>query len=199
MEGSMTSPDDQMLDLRSVAATRDGHSEAFGDIVKRYQDRMFNTIYRLVGDYQEAKDLTQQTFLRAYMSLDRFKGMSSFYTWLYRIGVNASLDERKKRSRQARPMGDAFGETMATDGRRGTPDGADDPAESTLRREREQHVTRAIASLDELHRAVLVLRDIEGMEYDRISEVLSVPRGPVKSRLHRARLVLKNKLTDLVQ
>jgi len=188
-----------MEDLKCVRATRDGNAEAFADIVKRYQDRVFNTIYRLLGDHEDAKDLTQQTFLRAYMSLDRFKGASSFYTWLYRIGVNAALDERKKRPRRARPMGDAFAETVDTDTRRPTSAANSNPAEQVLSREREQMVTRAIASLDELHRGVLVLRDIEGMDYDQISEVLAVPRGTIKSRLHRARLVLKEKLKDLVQ
>ena len=196
----MASREVQMADLRSVAATRDGHPDAFGDIVRRYQDRIFNTIYRLLGDYEEAKDLAQQTFLRAYMSLDRFRGNSSFYTWLYRIGVNAALDERKKRSRNPHLVGDSIALASGDDGRRVHVSSAnDDPAEKVLTREREQAVTRAIASLDELHRSVLVLRDIEGMDYDEISEVLSCPRGTVKSRLHRARLVLREKLKDMMQ
>jgi len=195
----MASPSDPIDDLRCVAAAREGDSEAFADIVRRYQDRVFNTIYRLLGDYEEASDLTQQTFLRAYMSLDRFEGASRFYTWLYRIGVNAALDERKKRARNPRPMSDSAVLTTADDARRpGGSSETDDPAEKVLRGEREEAVTRAIASLDELHRSVLVLRDIEGMEYDEISEVLAVPRGTIKSRLHRARLVLKEKLKDLM-
>ena len=194
----MASREVQMEDLRCVAATRDGHPDAFGDIVRRYQDRIFNTIYRLLGDYEEAKDLAQQTFLRAYMSLDRFRGNSSFYTWLYRIGVNAALDERKKRSRNPHLVGDSIVLASEEDGRHVSSD-PDDPAERVLTREREQAVTKAITSLDELHRSVLVLRDIEGMDYDEICEVLSCPRGTVKSRLHRARLVLKEKLKDMMQ
>ena len=196
----MASPSDPIDDLRCVAATREGDADAFADIVRRYQDRVFNTIYRLLGDREEASDLTQQTFLRAYMSLDRFKGASSFYTWLYRIGVNAALDERKKRARTPRPMSDSAVLTTGEGAQRpGGSSRSDNPAEEVLRGEREAAVTRAIETLDELHRSVVVLRDIEGMEYDEICEVLAVPRGTIKSRLHRARLVLKEKLKDLMQ
>jgi len=195
----MASLEAQTEDLRCVAATRDGRPDAFAGIVGRYQDRIFNTIYRLLGDYQEAKDLTQQTFLKAYMSLARFRGNSSFYTWLYRIGVNAALDERKRRGRNPSFLTDSFALASAEDaGRIRRSSESDDPAEKVLSREREETVTRAIAGLDELHRSVLVLRDIEGMDYEEISEVLSCPRGTVKSRLYRARLALRDRLRDLM-
>ena len=110
------------------------------------------------------------------------------------------MDERKKRSRNPHLVGDSLALASEEDGRRlHVSSAADDPAEKVLTRERERAVTKAIASLDELHRSVLVLRDIEGMDYDEISEVLSCPRGTVKSRLHRARLVLKEKLKDMMQ
>ena len=196
----MASRETQTDDLRCVTATRDGHPEAFTELVRRYQDRIFNTMYRLLGDYEEAKDLAQQTFLKAYMSLDRFRGHSSFYTWLYRIGVNAALDERKKRARGPHLVSDTFALAAHEDHRdMHVSSVGGDPAERVLTREREEAVTRAIAALDELHRSVLVLRDIEGMDYDEIAEVLSCPRGTVKSRLHRARLVLREKLKDVVQ
>lgn len=195
-----TSRPAQTDDLRCIAATRQGHADAFGEIVQRYQDRVFNTIYRMLGDYQEARDVTQQTFLKAYLSLERFRGGSSFYTWLYRIGVNTALDERKKRSRDPSFLSDEFVMASEEDGRRPyESSNRGDPAENVLSREREGAVTAAIDSLDELHRSVVVLRDIEGMDYDEISEVLGCPRGTVKSRLHRARLVLRDRLKDLVQ
>jgi RNA polymerase sigma-70 factor (ECF subfamily) len=187
-----------MEDLNCVAAALDGRAEAFTDIVRRYQDRVFNTIYRLLGDYQEAKDLTQQTFLKAYLSLDRFQGHSRFYTWLYRIGVNAALDERRRRARQPAFLSDSFAPASEEDGAAGRGKSApDDPVENVLSREREEALSQAIASLDELHRSVLVLRDIEGMDYGEIAEVLSCSAGTVKSRLHRARCVLRDKLKDL--
>ncbi len=190
----------QMDDLRCVAEVRRGESEAFGQIVRRYQDRLFNAILRLMGDWQEARDLTQQTFLKAYVSLDGFRGDSSFYTWLYRIAVNVTLDARKKRSksgevvREERPSGGD--DDPDTSGPASSP--ADDPAERALQREREEAVARAIQSLDDLHRSILVLRDVEGMDYEEISSVLDIPRGTVKSRLHRARLELRDKLKDLI-
>ncbi len=190
-----TSRETQMDDLRCVAAVRRGEPGAFVEVVRRYEDRLFNTVLRLLGDYEEARDLTQQTFLRAYSSLERFRGDSSFYTWLYRIAVNVTLDERKKRSRAPETHGELpDDDSLAGHGARGV----DDPAEHALTREREQAVAGAIASLDPLHRAVVVLRDIEGMDYDEIASVLDVPRGTVKSRLHRARLELRDKLKDLM-
>jgi RNA polymerase sigma-70 factor, ECF subfamily len=196
----MASRDSQAEDLKCVAAVKGGRAEAFGDVVKRYQDRLFNTIYRLLGDYQEAGDLTQQAFMKAYLSLDQFRGGSSFYTWLYRIGVNTALDERKKRSRNPQVLSESFAMSPDEDTRR--LDGAaaaDDPAEEVLSRERETAVARAIASLDEVHRTVLVLRDIEGLDYEEIAEVAACPRGTVKSRLHRARLMLREKLKGFMQ
>jgi RNA polymerase sigma-70 factor (ECF subfamily) len=196
----MASRDSQAEDLKCVAAVRDGRPEAFGDVVKRYQDRIFNTIYRLLGDYQEAGDLTQQAFLKAYLSIDQFRGGSSFYTWLYRIGVNTALDERKKRSRSPRVLSESFAMSPDEDARR--LDGsaaADDPREQVLSRERETAVATAIASLDDVHRVVLVLRDIEGLNYEEIAEVAACPRGTVKSRLHRARLMLREKLKGFMQ
>ncbi len=196
----MASPGNQAEDIRSVAAARNGHPDAFDDIMRRYQDRVFNTIYRLIGDYQEAKDLTQKTFLKAYLSIDRFRGNSSFYTWLYRIGVNTTLDERKKRSRSPVFGVDSLEQSSAEISNRSRVSSrAEDPVENVLVAEREQAVTKAIESLDEVHRIVVVLRDIEGMNYDKIAEVLDCPRGTVKSRLHRARLVLREKLKGLMK
>ena len=198
--GERTSRTAQMDDLRCVSAVRRGETDAFGEVVRRYQDRLFNTILRLLGDHSEAKDLTQESFLRAYVSLDRFRGDSSFYTWLYRIAVNVTLDARKKRSQSAPGLGGTGEEKGASgdeDSRFDPASGpADDPAERALSREREDAVVRAIATLDDPHRSVLVLRDIEGMDYDEIASVLGVPRGTVKSRLHRARLELREKLKD---
>ncbi len=196
----MASPSNQAEDIRSVAAARNGHPGAFDDIMRRYQDRVFNTIFRLIGDYQEAKDLTQKTFLKAYLSIDRFRGNSSFYTWLYRIGVNTTLDERKKRSRSPVFGVDSLEQSVAEmPNRAQVSSRAEDPVENVLVTEREQAVTKAIESLDEVHRSVVVLRDIEGMDYDEIAEVMDCPRGTVKSRLHRARSVLREKLKDLMK
>jgi RNA polymerase sigma-70 factor (ECF subfamily) len=196
----MASRESQAEDLKCVAAVQGGQAQAFGDIVRRYEDRVFNTIYRLLGDYQEAKDLTQQAFLKAYLSLDKFRGSSSFYTWLYRIGVNTALDERKKRSRSPQVLSESFAMSPDEDARRlDGAGGAGDPGERLLSREREEAVTSAIAALDEIHRTVLVLRDIEGMDYEEIAEVVPCPRGTVKSRLHRARLMLREKLKDIIQ
>jgi len=197
---AMASRDSQVEDLKCVAAVKGGRPDAFGDVVKRYQDRIFNTIYRLLGDYQEAGDLTQQAFLKAYLSLNQFRGGSTFYTWLYRIGVNTALDERKRRSRTPQVLSETFIMSPDEDARRLDGSAAsDDPGEMVLSRERETAVAQAIASLDDVHRTVLVLRDIEGLDYEEIAQVAACPRGTVKSRLHRARLMLREKLKGFVQ
>jgi RNA polymerase sigma-70 factor (ECF subfamily) len=202
MAGGGASRDAQMDDLRCVAAVRKGQLDAFSQVVRRYQDRLFNMILRLMGDYEEAADLTQQAFLKAYESLDGFRGDSSFYTWLYRIGVNVTLDARKRRARSPEVSAESFPSGDDNDGNGTRFDAvasvADDPAQRSLAIEREQAVAAAIKTLDEMHRSVLVLRDIEGMDYDEIASVLGIPRGTVKSRLHRARLEMRDKLKDLM-
>ena len=195
----MTARTDTIDELRWIDATRKGETDAFGHIVKLYQDRLFNTVYRMVGDHEEARDLTQQAFLKAYESLERFRGGSSFYTWLYRIGVNLVFDERKKRMRRPQAVGGpAVVEAGQSRGLRESSVEGDGPVDVLVRRERETAVTEAIASLDELHRSVVVLRDIEGMDYEQIAEVLNCARGTVKSRLHRARLMLRDRLKGLL-
>jgi RNA polymerase sigma-70 factor (ECF subfamily) len=195
----MTTHTETIDELRWIAATKRGETQAFAHIVKRYQDRLFNTLLRMVGHREEARDLTQQAFLRAYESLDRFRGGSTFYTWLYRIGVNLVLDERKRSARRPHLVGEPA-VVEASQGRnlRETSTEADAPVDVLMKREREAAVTDAINSLDDLHRAVVVLRDIEGMDYDQIAEVLDCARGTVKSRLHRARLMLREKLEGIL-
>ena len=169
-----------------------GHTEAFGQLVLKYQDRLFNTVFHVVGHAEDARDIVQEAFVQAFLKLDSFRQHSAFYTWLYRIAFNTAMTSRRKR----RP-------TLAAD--RGTENGnmepaddEDDPAESLERKERCRQVRHAIGQLPEEYRAVVVLREIDGCCYETIAEVLDLPVGTVRSRLHRARLQLRDQLKEML-
>jgi RNA polymerase sigma-70 factor (ECF subfamily) len=175
--------DDQGL----IDACRRGQTEAFGMLVRRYQDRLYPTVLRLTGSAEDAHDLLQETFLRAYRKLSLFQGESSFYTWVYRIAVNLALSDRRRR-KSARSAVDLSG--------RETFDPADDPAQTDPagpleRAERDARVQDALSTLAPDHRAVVVLKDLDGLRYEEIAELLNIPVGTVRSRLHRARNELR--------
>ncbi len=172
---------------------RNGQNHAFQALVERYQDRVFNLAYRMVNHEEDARDMVQETFLKAYEHLGRFRGESAFYTWLFRIAMNEALNHRRSRQRLrlVQSTDDPEG-VSAAQSQAGSL--VDSPQRSLESLETEQLVARAISELDPEHRAAVVLRDIEGLDYGEISAVLSVPPGTVKSRIHRGRLVLKEKL-----
>jgi RNA polymerase sigma-70 factor (ECF subfamily) len=184
--------DDQCL----IAACRAGQTEAFGTLVRRYQDRLYPTVLRLVGRAEDAHDLLQDAFLRAYQRLGTFHGGSSFYTWIYRIAVNVALSDRRKRKRGAwRIREDRGSERIET---------SDDPkrTDPTLpleQAERDAQVQAALNALAPDHRAVVVLKDLDGLRYEEIAEVLGVPIGTVRSRLHRARFELRERLSEMFE
>ena len=186
-------------DLGYLRKCRAGNAEAFGSIVRKYQDRIFNLSYRLLGDFEEARDVAQATFIKAFESLDRFKGTSAFYTWLYRIALNSALDARKARSRRPRRIVEDLDELAVGSSRSriGNPDPGG-PVDRLISNEQHQRIAGAIDELDDAYRTVVVLRDVEGLDYREIADVTELPVGTVKSRLHRARLMLRDKLKDLV-
>jgi RNA polymerase sigma-70 factor, ECF subfamily len=190
----MTRPLD---DLSLVEACRAGQTEAFGALVQRYQERLYQVLLHLCRSPEDAKDILQDTFLRAYEKLEQFHGDSSFYTWVYRIGVNLALSGHRRR--RARPPVRRIGDD-AIDRRADTADeSADaDPTYPLERAEREQIVEAALNELGPEHRAVVILKDFDGRRYEEIGAILNVPIGTVRSRLHRARCELRDRLRCLV-
>lgn len=186
-------PDDPEL-VRQVLG---GDGAAFGLIVERYKDRLYNTIYRLVGSAEDARDLVQDTFVKAYENLAGFRGGSSLYTWLFRIAVNTSLSHRRKK-KWTRSLTPLTVDDESVPGQAWQDPAAPDPADPLMAAETEKLVQQAIGTLDEEHRTVIVLRDIQHCDYHEIADILEVPAGTVKSRLHRARLMLKEKLKPLL-
>lgn len=188
----------QIDDAELVQQVMTGQTEAFGVLIEEYQDRVFNTCWRICGNVEDARDLTQEAFLKAYEKLDTFKQRSSFYTWIFRIAMNLALSHRRsaavRRFVATSQTGDVIG-TQA-DGLLGLRSHKEELDESSpLNRsalaETHAALLRAMHDLDDDHRAVVVLRDIEGFDYQQIAEVLSIPSGTVKSRLHRARIALR--------
>jgi len=175
-----------------------GDASVFGQVVERYQERLYNTVYRLVGSAEDARDVVQEVFIKAYENLAGFRGGSSLYTWLFRIAVNTSLSYRRKRKwvHLVAPTGEA---PEGNPAEAWADPAAPDPAGRIAHAEIEQEVQQALGELEEELRTVVVLRDIQHCDYRQIAQILEVPTGTVKSRLHRARLLLREKLRPLLK
>jgi len=178
-----------------IERCRAGDLSAFDEIVALHQNRIYNLCYWMLGNRDDAADASQEAFVRAYRSLERFRGDASFATWLHRIAVNVSLDAVQRRKR---------GPLLYSDLESGDDsppelepvDYGHDPQNVATRRERSQAVRQAMALLPEHYRVVLVLFDLENHSYEEVGELLSLPLGTVKSRLNRARLALREKLEN---
>jgi RNA polymerase sigma-70 factor (ECF subfamily) len=179
-------------DAQLIEETLRGKSAAFGQLVQKYQGRLYNTIVHVVGAVEDARDVVQDAFVQAFVKLDTFQQTSAFYTWLYRIAFNvaASHCRRRKPTLSVERTRDITGEEPLDPG--------EGPDERLEQAERSRQVHEALAQLTEEHRTVLVLREIDGCCYETIAEVLDLPIGTVRSRLHRARLQLKDLLKEVM-
>jgi len=181
-----------------------GDMSAFAELVRRYQDRVFNAVWRICGHAEDARDLTQQAFLKAYESIGSFRGRSGFYTWLFRIAVNQALSHRRQARRRATQSLDApagpevIGSQAAALAARVQDRSAANPADAAADGELHERVVTALRQLDQDFRTVVVLRDIEGFDYAQIAEILGIAPGTVKSRLHRGRMALRAALKPLL-
>jgi RNA polymerase sigma-70 factor (ECF subfamily) len=184
------SPDADETELLERA--RNGDSQAFGALVERYQRRVVGVAQAVVHNQDDAVELAQETFVRAYENLSKFESRSSFSTWLYRIAANLAIDFRRREGRHQVLRGeDAETEISRIPSPRG------DSYQETARTELSQRINGALKELTSEHRAVILLREVEGLSYDEISDVLQVPRGTVMSRLHYARGHMREILRDL--
>lgn len=170
--------------------------------MERYQERVYNVAFQMTGSHEDSLDLAQDSFLRVFRALSSFKGDSSLGTWIHRIAHNIVIDELRKRRR--RPV-----VAMSTDTVVITEDGEhmlewsapmdEAPEEQLLRAEKKREIEQALQRISPEHRSVLVMRDIEGLTYEEVAEVLGLNVGTVKSRLNRARLALREKLKVMEQ
>lgn len=186
-----------------VEQARSGDMGGFSRLVTKYQDRVLNTCWRICGNIEDAQDLTQEAFLRALEAIDSFRHRAGFYTWLFRIAVNLSISHRRKSARAVKlSLHDADGrwkgDHQATQLVGRVSRDPEDPPTRLSAREMERLVVEELDQLDGDHRAVIVMRDIESFNYQQIADILEVPVGTVKSRLHRARMDLRNRLKPMV-
>ncbi len=186
-------------DEELITQIREGDRTAFEQLVSRYEDRVYNLAYRMLASRQDAEDVLQDTFLNVIRGLDKFRGTSSFSTWLYRIATNAALTKIRKRSRREKSesefLDDVYAVKRAARAGAVLPDWSANPATRALDDEARRQMGEAINELPKIYRAVFVLRDVEGLPAAEVAEVLGLSVPAVKSRLHRARLYLRNRLS----
>jgi len=192
----------ERTDTELVEQARRGDKEAFRELFEKYQKKVMSIALGMVNNVDDAMEIVQDTFVKAYENLEGFKGESSFYTWLFRITVNRAIDLRRHRRRNPTVgLQDEFGfpdsdepydEVLAD------PEAKTDPVRQVESREIGTRVAEAISELTPYHKAVILLREIEGLSYEDISRVLQCSKGTVMSRLHYARKKLQSKLKDLL-
>ena len=182
-------PDDRRLISEALA----GKTASFGELVVRYQDRLYHVANRVMDNPDDALDVVQDAFVNAYQSLASFKGDAEFFTWLYRIAFNTAISaKRRKRAVVSLDAGVGRNGEAGIDPEDRSADVAPDSA--LERTEDERMLAAAILKLSVEHRTVLLMKDIDGLKYEDIAELMKVPIGTVRSRLHRARLELRNLL-----
>jgi RNA polymerase sigma-70 factor (ECF subfamily) len=175
-------------DHRLIADSLAGNTAAFGELVRRYQDRLYNTVFRLVDNAEDALDVVQDAFLNAYQSLDSFKGDSLFFTWLYRIAVNTAISLKRKKRVMVRIDAGSNGEAVIEPC---DPSDLSKPGHALEQAEQQSRIQQALSRLSPEHRVVLVMKDMEGEKYETMADSLGVPIGTIRSRLHRARMELR--------
>lgn len=179
-----------------VQRCQSGDVQAFGELIAPYEKKVYNLAYRMSHDAEEAKDLAQEAFVKAYLALSGFRGEASFATWLFRIVTNVCTDALRKRRQHEVISLNRSVETSDGEVVRDLPDPQAGPGEALEHIERQEAVERAVRSLPAEYRIVVVLRDIHGYSYEQIASIAGVNIGTVKSRLNRARQRLKELLQD---
>ena len=185
----MTSEDDQKLIEECLA----GNTDAFGQLVVRYQDRLYHSLMLMVKSPEDARDLSQEAFVHAFRKLDSFRGDSQFYTWLFRIAANATISFRRKAARQKTSSVETAKEA-AVDERGGAR-----PSGRMEVQEEQELVRLALSELSDEFRQAIVLTEIEGLSYEDAAEAVGCPIGTIRSRIHRARNELREKLRILLK
>jgi RNA polymerase sigma-70 factor (ECF subfamily) len=174
-----------MEDADLARLCQNGDMNAFEELFNKHQKQVYNISYRMTSNREDALDLTQEIFVRAYQKIGKFDSRSSFSTWLYKLAVNLCIDELRKRKNNANilPLEEAMAQADP-----------DTPEDTAILNDRERQVWDALNSLKEKERAIIILKDIEGLSYIEIAEIFKCSLGRVKSRIHEARQKLKTVL-----
>ncbi len=182
-------------DTELIAECLQGRTAAFGEIVTRYQERLFGTLVTMLGSAEDARDVAQDAFVQAYQKLESFRGQSAFYSWLFRIALNSSVDHHRRQRRPTVSI-DAAREQSGTEPTDLHPENS--PSFGMERTERQKLVQLALSKLSPEYREVLVLKEMEDLKYEEIAALVKIPVGTVRSRIHRGRAELKEILERLI-
>lgn len=184
--------DSRREDDACIDAALAGDASAYGRLVQKHQDRLYNSLLRYTGNADDALDIAQEAFTQAYLKLNTFKRNSAFFTWLYRIAFNRAASAARKRRERTSLDG------MTDAGAAGPTDPLETPDNQMLAQERVALVRTAVQELADDYRRVVVLREFDGLDYQQIAEVLEIPVGTVRSRLFRARMQMKDRLAAVL-
>lgn len=186
-------------DADLVHWARNGDASAYDELVRRYQERVYATVYNMTSNHEDAADLVQDAFVKAWQSLKRFKGESGFYTWIYRIAVNRTLNFLKSpKNRRHRSLND-LDAGVENDKELVALISEDTPRREVKLAELQEKLNEALQRLSEVHRSVVVMHDIQGMPHDEIAEILDCNTGTVRTRLFYARQQLQGILADYLK
>ncbi len=181
-------------DLRLVEKVRDGDLASFDELVRKYRERIYGTVYHLTSNREDAADLTQESFIKAFQSIGKFRGQANFYTWLYRIAVNTTLSALRKRRLRRFFSFDEMDENASPELMNELATRSDGTEKPVLLRELQEKLNEALQKLSPKHRIVTVLFEIENLSHEEISDILGVSVGTVRSRLHYAKQHLRTYL-----
>ncbi|MEI6891931.1 MAG: sigma-70 family RNA polymerase sigma factor [Pontiella sp.] len=194
-----TGVDDGPADDELVLKSQQGDVNAFDLLVDRYYQKIYGLTYNMTSNREDAEDLTQEIFIKAFEALPRFKGKSSFYTWLYRIGVNKTINYRKKRNSKRALSLDAFDQDIKMDDAYHDLTAKGSPLRSISLSELQIRLNEALQGLSEKHRTVVVLHDMQGVPHDEIAKIVGASVGTVRSRLFYARRQMQNELSEFMK
>lgn len=183
-------------DVELVARARQQDVEAYNELIRRYHPRIYALLYNMTSNREDAEDLAQDVFFRAYKALPRFKGDSSFYTWTYRIAVNRAISFLKTRKKRAGLSLDDVDGGVERDPAYVELSSQDTPFREATISEIQEKLNKALQTLSENHRTVVVMHDIQGIPHDEIAKTLGISSGTVRSRLFYARKLLQVELAE---
>ena len=185
----------ELSDHQLIEATKRGDEAAFAEIVSRYRSPLTNYLFRMLADYEEAVDLAQETFVRVYFAIERYHTDYAFSTYIYRIATNLAISEiRKKKRRKLLSLSSFFQNDDNESQEFHLPDEKSLPDEDLIEAERSRTIEKAIATLPDKYRAPIILREIQELSYEEIAQILGLGLGTTKSRISRARGLLREKL-----
>ncbi len=189
---------DRDLDWAIVQRVQNGEVSAFNQLVQKYRQPLFSTIYNMTGNREDATDIAQEVFIKAFQSIKRFRGQASFYTWLYRIAVNSSITFIKRAKKQRFINYETIDETLVSSEILEYFTAKTKTEKGALLKELQEKLNEALQKLSPKHRIVVILHEVEGMNHKEIADITQTSEGPVRSRLHYAKKMLQSFLQEYI-